>query len=43
MNETDHQRLIEELQAVIDDTQHTLDRFEATGTDTQMPEDSETC
>jgi len=42
MNETDHQRVINELQAVIDDTQHTLDRFEATGMNTQMPEDYET-
>ena len=41
MNETDHQRVINELQAVIDDTQHTLDRFEATGMDEQMPDDYE--
>ena len=39
MNETDHQRVINELQAVIDDTQHTLGRFDATGMDEQMPED----
>ena len=42
MNETDHQRVIKELQTVIDETQHTLDRFEATGMDEQMPEDYET-
>lgn len=41
MNEADHQRVSDELQAVIDDTQHTLDRFETTGMDTQMPEDYE--
>ncbi len=39
MNETDNQRVINELQAVIDDTQKTIDRFEATGMDEQMPED----
>jgi len=42
MNAADHQRVIDELQALIDDTQHTLDRFEATGMDKQMPEDYET-
>jgi len=42
MNETDYQRVINELQTVIDDTQHTLDRFEASGMDTQMLEDYET-
>lgn len=35
----DHQRVIDELQVFIDDTQHTIDRFEATGMDEQMPED----
>lgn len=39
MNEAEHQRLINELQAVIDDTQHTLSRFEATGMYQQMPDD----
>ena len=34
--------LNDELQALINDTQHTLDRFEATGMDKQMPEDYET-
>ena len=42
MNDTDHQRVIDELQALINDTQDTLDRFEATGMDKQMPEDYET-
>ena len=42
MNAADHQRVIDELQTLIDDTQHTLDRFEATGMDKQMPEDYET-
>ncbi|MDR5893336.1 hypothetical protein QC820_10970 [Halomonas mongoliensis] len=39
MTVDEHQRVIEELQVVIDDTQHTIDRFEATGMDEQMPED----
>ncbi|XKH60306.1 hypothetical protein LG290_00535 [Halomonas sediminis] len=39
MTPADHQRLIDKLQAVIDETQHTLERFEATGMDEQMPED----
>ena len=39
MTKNEHQRVIDELQAVIDDTQHTLDRFEATGMETEMPED----
>lgn len=39
MNETDHQHVINELQGVIDETQHTLARFESTGMDEQMPED----
>lgn len=41
MNEIDHQRVINELQTVIDETQHTLGRFEATGMDKQMLEDYE--
>lgn len=39
MTMDDHQRVIDELQAVIDDTQHTLERFEATGMEAEMPED----
>lgn len=39
MTEAEHQQVIDELQGVIDDTQHTIDRFEATGMDEQMPED----
>lgn len=31
MRPDDHQRVIDELQAVIEDTQCTIDRFEATG------------
>lgn len=38
----DHQHIVNELQTLIDDTQHTLNRFEATGMDQQMPEDYET-
>lgn len=34
-----HQQVINELQAVIDDTQRTLGRFEATGMDEEMPAD----
>lgn len=41
MNEAEYQQVITELQTVIDETQHTLDRFETTGMDTQMPEDYE--
>lgn len=39
MTPDEHQQVVEELQDVIDDTQHTIDRFEATGMDEQMPED----
>jgi len=42
MNEAGHQREIDELQAVIDDIHHTLERFETTGMDEQMPGDYET-
>lgn len=42
MNEAEYQQVIAELQKVIDETHHTLDRFEATGMDKQMPEDYET-
>lgn len=37
----DHQRVIDELQAVIDDTQRTLDRFAAIGMEAEMEEDYE--
>lgn len=37
----EHQQVTDELQAVIDDTQQTIARFEATGMDKQMPEDCE--
>lgn len=39
MRSGEHQQVIDELQGVIDDTQYTIDRFEATGMDEQMPED----
>tara|TARA_R100000988_G_C3933912_1_gene132816 strand:+ start:167 stop:358 length:192 start_codon:yes stop_codon:yes gene_type:complete len=39
MTDDDHQRVINELQQVIDDTQATLTRFEATGMDEEMPVD----
>lgn len=39
MTDDDHQRVINELQQVIDDTQATLTRFEATGMDEEMPAD----
>ena len=39
MNEGEHQQVIGELQVVIDDTQTTLERFEATGMNEQMPGD----
>lgn len=38
----DHQAVIDELQALIRETQHTIDRFEATGMDERMPKDYET-
>lgn len=41
MTPDDHQHVINELQKVIDDTQHTIDRFENTGMDDEMPEDYE--
>ena len=41
MTADEHQQVIDELQVVIDDTQHTIERFEATGMDEQMPEDYE--
>ncbi|MGE6579599.1 hypothetical protein ACQKD0_00990 [Vreelandella aquamarina] len=39
MTGLDHQLVIDELQAVIDDTQHTIERFEVTGMEAEMPED----
>lgn len=39
MCKRDHQHLIGELQAVIDDTQATLKQVEAHGLDASMPED----
>lgn len=39
MTEAEHQRVIDKLQAVIDDTQHTLERFEASDMDQQIPKD----
>jgi len=36
-----HQKITDELQGVIDDTQYTIDRFEDTGMDEQIPEDYE--
>ncbi|AXY42175.1 hypothetical protein [Halomonas sp. JS92-SW72] len=41
MTVDEHQRVIDELQAVLDDTRSTMERFEATGMDEQMPEDYE--
>lgn len=41
MNEAEYQRVINELQAVLDDTRVTMERFEATGMDEQMPADYE--
>ncbi|MGM0692321.1 MAG: hypothetical protein ACQEUN_02800 [Pseudomonadota bacterium] len=41
MTNEEHQTVIDELQALIDDTQHTIDRFENTGMDSEMPEDYE--
>lgn len=39
MTAGEHQQVIDELQVVINDTQETLVRFEATGMATEMPED----
>ena len=41
MTEAEHKQVIDELQAVIDDTQRTLDRFETTGMKEEMAEDYE--
>lgn len=39
MRAAEHQQVINELQAVIDDTQRTLTRFEKAGMEEQMPDD----
>lgn len=39
MTSCKYHKVIDGLQSVIDDTQLTIDRFEATGMDEQMPED----
>ncbi|SHM19862.1 hypothetical protein [Vreelandella subglaciescola] len=41
MTPDNHQQVIDELQAVINDTQQTLARVEAAGMDEQMPADYE--
>lgn len=41
MTADEYQRVIDELQALIDDTLQTLKRFEAAGMDKQMAEDYE--
>lgn len=41
MTPENHQKVIDELQAIINDTQQTLARVEATGMDEQMPADYE--
>jgi len=41
MTTNEHQRVIDELQTLIDDTQQTLRRFETNGMDEQMPVDYE--
>ncbi|SEL73672.1 hypothetical protein [Halomonas daqiaonensis] len=38
----DHQLVIDQLQGVIDETQHTLERFESSGMDEQMRADYDT-
>jgi hypothetical protein len=41
MTHEEHQRVIDELQVVIDDSQAMLKRFENTGMEDEMPEDYE--
>ncbi|NYS59728.1 hypothetical protein [Vreelandella salicampi] len=41
MTPDEHEHVIDELQAVIDDTQATLKRFENTSMEDEMPEDYE--
>lgn len=42
MTGDEHQQVIDELERVIVDTRETLERFEATGMDTEIPKDYET-
>lgn len=39
MKPNEIQGVIDKIQDIIDDTQHTIDRFEATGMDEQMSDD----
>ncbi|MGM3198766.1 hypothetical protein ACS2VC_27185, partial [Bacillus cereus group sp. BC241] len=39
MTADEHQQVIDKLQEVIDDTRQTIERFEATGMETELPED----
>ncbi|MGQ4880133.1 hypothetical protein ACOJCM_16315 [Billgrantia sp. LNSP4103-1] len=39
MTPDEHQQVFNELQAVLDDTRATMERFEATGMDEQMSDD----
>lgn len=41
MTSDECQQVIDELQAVIDDTHQTLERFDSTGMASEMPEDVE--
>lgn len=41
MSEADYQRIIDALQALINETQSTLERFETSGMDEKMSEDYE--
>ncbi|UXZ54265.1 hypothetical protein LOS15_15875 [Halomonas sp. 7T] len=41
MTPDDHQRVIDELQTLIEETQQTLTRFEATGMDEELAADYE--
>lgn len=41
MTNEEHQTVIDELQALIGDTQHTIDRFEKSGMEDEMREDYE--
>ncbi|WP_075879878.1 hypothetical protein [Vreelandella massiliensis] len=41
MTNEEHQRVIDELQAVINETQQTIERFENAGLEGEMPEDYE--
>ena len=39
MTADEHQQVIDKLQEVIDDTRQTIERFEATGMETELSED----